>query len=117
LGNFYRKGLGVPAVDYAEAFRLFQEAASAGFLEAQGNLGVMYANGEHVPADPAKAVALWKDGADKGDDICMFFLAKSLEFGTVGAPDMASAREWFIQSARRGNPDAIQWCAENGVAF
>lgn len=117
LGNFYRKGLGVPAVDYAEAFRLFQEAASVGFLEAQGNLGVMYANGEHVPADPAKAVALWKDGADKGNDICMFFLAKSLEFGTVGAPDMAAAREWFTQSARLGNPDAIQWCAENGVNF
>ncbi|MBJ7390038.1 MAG: protein kinase [Chthoniobacterales bacterium] len=117
LAVFYRKGLGVPKVDQAEAFRLFQEATSAGFLEAQGNLGVMYANGESVPTDLAKAVALWKDGVEKGSDICMFFYAKSLEFGTLGNPDPVAAREWYIKSAHLGNPDATDWCTENGVDF
>ncbi|MFM8457975.1 MAG: tetratricopeptide repeat protein, partial [Chthoniobacterales bacterium] len=117
LGNMYRNGLGVPKVDQAEAFRLFQEAAADGFLEAQGNLGVMYINGESVPPDPAKAVALWKDGAEKGDPHCMHLYAMSLEGGALGRPDPAAAREWYIKAARAGSAASAQWCAENGVDF
>lgn len=117
LGDFYRKGLGVPAVDLQEAFRLFQEAAADGFLEAQGNLGVMYMLGESVPADPLKAFELWKDGAEKGDPICMRFYAMALEEGVNGRPDPAAARDWYIKAARLGNPLAIEWCVQNGVNF
>jgi TPR repeat protein/predicted Ser/Thr protein kinase len=117
LADLYRRGRGVPKIDYAEALRLFQEAAADGFLEAQGNLGVMYMNGEGVQPDPAKAVGLWKDGAEKGDSICMGFYAMALEGGAAGPPDSASAKEWYAKAARLGNPMAIEWCAENGVAF
>jgi TPR repeat protein len=117
LADLYRRGRGVPNVDYAEALRLFQEAAADGFLEAQGNLGVMHMNGEGVQPDPAKAVGLWKDGAEKGDSICMGFYAMALEGGAAGPPDPASAKEWYTKAARLGNPMAIEWCAGNGVAF
>lgn len=117
LADLYRRGRGVPRMDYAEALRLFQEAAADGFLEAQGNLGVMYMNGEGVPADPAKAVSLWKDGAEKGDGICMAFYAMALEGGANGPPNPALAAEWYVKAARLGNPVAIEWCAENGIAF
>lgn len=117
LADLYRRGRGVPNIDYAEALRLFQEAATDGFLEAQGNLGVMYMNGEGVQPDPEKAVGLWKDGAEKGDSICMGFYAMALEGGAAGPPDPASAKEWYAKAARLGNPMAIEWCAGNGVAF
>lgn len=117
LADLYRRGVGVPKADLPLAFRLFQEAANEGFLEAQGNLGVMIINGENGPPDPTKAVSLWKDGAQRGDDTCMFFYAMSLEAGAVGPADLPSATEWYIKAARMGNPGAIQWCAKNGVTF
>ena len=117
LGVLYRKGLGVPKVDYDEALRLFKEAAADGFVEAQGNLGVMHMNGEGVQPDPEKAVGLWKDGAEKGDSICMAFYAMALEGGAAGPPNPAAAKEWYAKAARLGNPKAIEWCAGNGVAF
>lgn len=117
LAELYRKGVGVPKQDLPLAFRLFQEAASEGLLEAQGNLGVMIMNGESVPADAAKAIGLWKDGAQKGDDICMVFYAMSLEGGALGAPDLAGATEWYRKAASMGNPTAVEWCVQHGVTF
>lgn len=117
LAMLYRSGRGMPAADPATAFKLFQEAAQDGFLEAQGNLGVMYMNGETVPADPKKAVDLWKEGAEKGDEICMVFYATALENGAVGQPDTAAAREWYRKAARLRNARAIDWCIKNGVTF
>ena len=117
LAQLYRSGRGVPKRDLETAFRLFKEAADDGFLEAQGNLGVMYMNAESVPADPAKAVALWKDGAQRGDEICMFFYAMSLENGALGKPDLGAATEWYRKAARLGNPRAIDWCVQHGVTF
>jgi len=117
LAMLYRSGRGMKAPDAAMAFKLFQEAAQDGFLEAQGNLGVMYMNGETVPADPAKAVSLWKEGAEKGDEICMVFYATALENGAVGKPDAAAATEWYRKAARLRNARAIDWCIQNGVTF
>jgi len=117
LAMLYRSGRGMPAPDPAMAFKLFQEAAQDGFLEAQGNLGVMYMNGETVPADPKKAVGLWKEGAEKGDEICMVFYATALENGAVGKPDLEGAKEWYRKAARLRNARAIDWCVQNGVTF
>ncbi len=117
LAQLYRSGRGVPQVDLTMAFRLFQEAANDGLLEAQGNLGVMIMNGESVPSDPAKAVRLWKEGAEKGDHICMLFYAMSLEGGALGAPDKATATGWYRKAATLKNQRAIEWCVENGVNF
>jgi len=117
LAMLYRSGRGIPAPDPAMAFKLFQEAAQDGFLEAQGNLGVMYMNGETVPADPKKAVSLWKEGAEKGDEICMVFYATALENGAIGKPDPGAAKEWYRKAARLRNARAIDWCIQNGVTF
>ncbi len=117
LAMLYRSGRGMPAPDPAMAFKLFQEAAQDGFLEAQGNLGVMYMNGETVPADSTKAVSLWKEGAEKGDEICMVFYATALENGAVGKPDLEAAKQWYRKAARLRNARAIDWCIQNGVTF
>lgn len=117
LGDCYRRGLGVPSVDYAKAFALFKEASDGGLIDAQANLGVMYMLGESVEADPAKALTLWKDGVAKGNARSMYLYAISLLNGAEGPPDPESAQKWLIESARLGHPEAIQWCAEHGVAF
>jgi TPR repeat protein len=130
LGNIYRKGEGLEKPNYQEAFRLLSEAADQGFLDAQGNLGVMIINGEVVAGQPVSgapmpekadqkaAVALFKDGAEKGNALCTFFYAQSLEGGVgLAKPDTRAAREQYIKAAELGNPAAQRWCRDNRVKF
>lgn len=130
LGNIYRKGEGLEKPNYQEAFRLLSEASNQGFLDAQGNLGVMIINGEVIAeqpvtgapmpekADQKSAVALFQDGAEKGNALCTFFYAQSLEGGVgIPKPDLRAAREQYIKAAELGNPAAQQWCRDKRIKF
>jgi serine/threonine protein kinase/TPR repeat protein len=118
LGDLTRHGIpGTMEPDLEAAFRLFEQAAAMGSLTGQANLGVMYVNGWGTEKDPAKAFALWKEGAGGGDAISMYFFAVALEGGLVGDPDPSGAREWYVESARKGNEMARAWCRRNNIAF
>ncbi|MFZ4682530.1 MAG: protein kinase domain-containing protein [Terrimicrobiaceae bacterium] len=119
LGDLLKKGIpGVLEPDPKEAVRLFAEAAKMGFLDAQANLGVMYVNGlGGVKTDRPKAFALWKEGAELGNAMSMYFYAMALEGGLVTPPDPAGAKKWYVESARRGNPAANAWCRARGISF
>ena len=86
-----------------------------GFLDAQANLGVMYVNGLGVPIDRNRAFSLWKDGAERGNAMNMYFYAMALEGGLIGPPQPADARQWYLEAARRGNAAAAAWCRRNGA--
>ena len=117
LGDLLKKGLpGQFAPNYPEAFRLFSSAQKIGNPDAQANLGVMYVNGLGVPRDPAKAYALWKDGAENlRNPLCMFFYAIALEGGLAGEKKPAEARDWYYRAAKAGNRSAAEWCKQNGI--
>jgi serine/threonine protein kinase/TPR repeat protein len=116
LGDLTRHGIpGTMEPDLDEAFRLFDLAAEMGSLTGQANLGVMYVNGWGTEKNPAKALALWKEGAEGGDAISMYFYAVALEGGLVGSTDPSAARDWYVQSARKGNAKALEWCRRNNV--
>ena len=117
LARMHQKGIGMPAPDPKEAFRLYQEAADQGYVEAQGRLGAMYMSGEAGEIDREKAVQLWQDGARKDDAVCMLFYAMALENGDAGPPNRDEASVWYQRAARKGNADAVRWCVDNNISF
>ncbi len=116
LGDIYRKGIpGLVEPNFVESVRLFSRAQELGFLDSQGNLGVLYIYGQGVTKDERKAFALFKDGAEKGNALCMFFYAMCFE-GGVGVPrDREAARHWYVRSAQSGNKTALDWCKKNNI--
>ncbi|HEU4679820.1 MAG TPA: Sel1-like repeat-containing protein kinase family protein, partial [Terrimicrobiaceae bacterium] len=116
LGDIYRRGIPGLADPYlSESVRLFSRARELGFLDSQGNLGVLYIYGQGVPKDERKAFALFQDGAEKGNALCMFFYAMCFE-GGVGVPrDREAARKWYVRAAQGGNKTALDWCKKNNI--
>lgn len=96
--------------------------AAAGYFFAipadkqdKATLGSRYLTGNEVAADPAKAVALFREGAAAGDRRSMRLLAQCCErgAGTPAAPE--EARTWYERAAQAGDEDAIAWCQAKGV--
>lgn len=116
LGDLYARGIGVPR-DFNEAYALFSRSAALGFGDGIANMGALMMRGEGVPANPAKAVEIWKSGIRRGFPSCMVNYAKSLESGKGVAPDSSLARHWYVEAARGGNAEAIEWCREHRVVY
>lgn len=72
--NYY--GFGDYIVDYAEALRLFRQAATLGSTEAYGRIGQQYLAGEGTAKNSAKALEFFKEGARRGRPVCYFFMAQ-----------------------------------------
>jgi hypothetical protein len=118
LGDLNKKGVpGLLDPNPAEAFRLFSAAKEMGFLDAQGNLGVLYINGVGTEKNEAEAVALFRDGAQKGNALCMYFFAMALENGIAGEPDEKAATAWYVNAAEAGNKPAAEWCRQREIPF
>ena len=116
LGDLYRKGVpGVVDPNFDESFRLFSRAKDLGFLDAQGNLGVLYIYGQGVAKNEKKAVELFRDGAEKANALCMYFYAMCFEGGVGVDRDRETARVWFVRAAQAGNKTAIEWCKKNNI--
>ncbi len=116
LGDLYRRGVpGLIEPNFDESVRLFSQAKELGFLDAQGNLGVLYIYGQGVPKDEKQAVALFRDGAGKGNPLCMYFYAMCFEGGVGIDKDRKAARTWYVRAAQGGNRTAIEWCKKNNI--
>ena len=89
--------------DRAKAAVLFAASADEGHCVAAYNLGVMYANGDGVKKDPARAVHYWKEGDEAEDEDaqfnlgCMYYLGKGVEKDLEEAVDCwkAAAAQGF----------------------
>ena len=68
LGVCLQQGLGTPK-DLPAAFRLFNESAQAGYMDAQYSLGLCYRDGLGVRIDLAKARYWLREAADQGHDM------------------------------------------------
>ncbi len=116
LGDVLARGIpGQLPPNPAEARELFESARKMGNLDAQANLAVLLYNGKGASADPAKALALWKEGAERKNAMCMWYYARSLEAGISGPPQPGQARLWYAAAARANNPAAIDWCRKQGI--
>lgn len=101
----------VPAVTAKELapkdkFDETKKKAEAGDAEAQVNLGILYANGEYVPEDTAKAMEWWQKAAEQGNAVGQ---AKLGWWTYIVSKDVVKALELLQQSAAQGEPSAQQW--------
>jgi hypothetical protein len=79
--------------DFAEAMKLYRDAARLGSAEAMEKLGDMFSYGEGVREDKARALEFYKQGAQNGNFYCYATMAKMyLEQGKNENARKAAAR-------------------------
>jgi TPR repeat protein len=101
LGVVHERGLLPvgPRPDLAAAW--YHRAATQGHRDAQTNLGRLYAAGQGVPADPARAAELWRQAARGGHPVAQYNLALAYHNGSGLSVDHGRARHWLIAAAQQ----------------
>ena len=84
LSQMYQDGIGVQK-NVQEAIKYYELASSQQDLRAEYNLGLLYLEGNGVPADYPKALTLLRDAAFKGNDFAQYALARIDELGYSNA--------------------------------
>lgn len=80
----------------------WSKAAAQGHVDAQGQLGHLYHNGEGVPKDPVQGNEWWRKAADQGDANAQSNLGVSYSAGLGLPKDQSKAVEWYLKSAMQG---------------
>src|SRR5271156_2668971 len=92
--------------DFATALQIWRALAENGDALAQVYLGLLYLNGEGVPANPALAVMWYRKAAAQGNAAAQHNLGWAYENGRGVPQDFAQAVAWYRKSAEKGNLDA-----------
>jgi hypothetical protein len=122
-------GEGVPGQDLAQAEKYFNQALSAGAVEAETLFGLLQGvkaetarkAGDAKAAEQAsqKKLAYFQSGAQKGASVAMYHLAGMYHYGDYVKVDLQKAIEWYTKSTGAGNADAAEalaklYAAESG---
>lgn len=99
--------------DYAEAMRLYRQAAAIGNATAEANIGFLYAKGYGVSQDYAQSVHWYLMAAEKGQPEAQHNLALKYWNGQGVTKDPTQARYWMQKSAAAGDQDAQKWLGEH----
>ena len=99
--------------NYAEAMRLYRQAASMGNATAEANIGFLYAKGYGVPQDYAQSVHWYLMAAEKGQRDAQHNLALKYWNGQGVTKDPTQAHYWMQKSAAAGDPDAQKWLSKH----
>ncbi|MDR1828691.1 MAG: SEL1-like repeat protein [Methylobacteriaceae bacterium] len=83
-----------------------REAAEAGDVSAQYNMGVMLKGGVGVTRSASDAVKWFRKAAVQNDPQAAFTLAEMYHTGDGVVRDDAGAMKWYIDAAERGHPGA-----------
>jgi uncharacterized protein len=89
--------------------------AEEGHANAQGNLGVMYANGQGVPQDYAQALIWTRKAANQGDAVAQNNLGVMYRDGQGVPQDYAQALIWLRKAADQG--DAVAQNNLGGIYY
>jgi len=81
---------------------MLQKAAEEGKSCAQYDLGVIYAYGDGVPKDEAKAATWYQKAAAQGNKYAQFELGVMYAFGRGLPKDEAMAAEWYQKAKAQG---------------
>jgi hypothetical protein len=90
--------------DYAEARRLYDKAAAAGYAMAMNNIGALYEGGSGVPKNYTEAARWYGKAVAAGEPIAMVDLGWQYEHGHGVAKDLAEARRLYEAAANAGVP-------------
>jgi len=101
--------LGAPFFSLAQSdLLLMRERAQLGDVNAQCNLGYLYAQGDLVTQDYVQAVYWWEKAATKGNSDAQYNLGTAYEAGTGVEHDRFQAAKWWRRAAEKGHAMA-QW--------
>lgn len=100
-----RTGKGVRK-DPEAARGIMEQAAAAGLVTAQADLGEMLLNGEGGQPDPKAAIPWLQMAADAGHPIAAYQLGLLYEQGTAVPKDVEKARKLYEVAAKAGMTEA-----------
>lgn len=104
----------------ARAMDLYRQAGEGGSARSLCSLGLMYAAGLAVPADPARGADLCRRAAETGDANAQTDLGDFYSEGSGVARDYAMARLWYERAAAQRqrnaayNLGALDWNGQGG---
>src|ERR1700709_2385995 len=98
---FAHRGDAKPAVAW------MTKASDAGSSLADAQLGIWQIMGLFADKHPRQGLKRVRRAAKAGDDMACLLLAGLNAMGPLAQQDWSSARDWLIESARRGNPRAL----------
>jgi len=103
LGLAYHRGVEGFQQDYEKAAKWYRLAALRGHLQAQANLGLLYAAGEGVPQDYAAAFRWSGMAAEAGNARAQALVGSAYLYGRSVPQDYKAAVEWLRKSAEQGD--------------
>jgi hypothetical protein len=98
--------------DYMRAIKLFTVAANKGDVEANYELGTLYAQGRGTARNVTAARKWYHQAADRGHAAAQFELGTLYERGEDGWPNITEARQWYQKAAAQGHDAARKKLAE-----
>ena len=98
--------------DYQTAFKLWLPLAEQGNVNAQFNLGVMYANGRGVKQDDIEAVKWYRKAAEQGHAPAQALLGLAYLLGKGVQLNKALAKEWFGKACDNGEKIGCEYYGE-----
>jgi hypothetical protein len=93
--------------DYAEARRLYEQAAAAGYATAMNNIGAIYEGGDGVPVNYAEAFRWYGKAVALGEPIAMVDLGWLYDTGHGVAKDYAEACRLYELATKAGVPSGM----------
>jgi tetratricopeptide (TPR) repeat protein len=90
--------------DFAEARRLYQQAADAGYGMAMNNIGALYEGGSGVPRNYDEAARWYAKAVAAGEPIAMVDLGWQYEHGHGVKKDLEEARRLYQAAVDAGVP-------------
>ena len=88
--------------DYAEARRLYEQAAAAGYAMAYNNIGALYEGGNGTPVNYVEAARWYQKAVDAGEPIGMVDLGWQYATGHGVKKDYAVARRLYESAVKAG---------------
>ena len=94
--------------NYTEALKCFMKAAEQGHVEAQYNLGAMYANGDGVAQNYTEAEKWFRKAAEQGHAKAQYNLGAIYANGEGIEKDYTEAAKWYRKAAEQGHAKATE---------
>jgi TPR repeat protein len=88
------------------AWSLWSKSAGQGLVDAQYNLGVMYASGLGLDESDESAAQWYQKAAEQGLALAQFNLGVSYATGKGVKRSYATALEWYRKAAKQGHGEA-----------
>ena len=105
--NFSEGSKAYKSRDYVTAVKLWEPLAEQGHVNAQYNLGFMYAKGEGVTQSYENAMKMWRLAAEKGYVSAQYNIGVLYHRGRGVNQDFFRAHMWYVVAATSGHKHAM----------